>query len=195
MNKIAEGTAVLQEYAVYELSGVVKSETTRSETSVSGYMPNNNSSMGGRISSQTTTFQTIYFAGDKGKEHAIELIDLTIPCTEGHQLTVWGVNKGAWFAVKNHTTEQTASSKVPLTNFTMPLKTMRYAMYIIDILLFLFFISVLVDEVGIGNIIFSAVGAVFLGGIFYLLLLIPGKIISVIRSTQILSAKNQHAGT
>ncbi len=195
MKIIAQGTAVLQDYAVYELSGVVKSETTRSETSVSGHIPSGNSNMAGSISSRTTRFQTIYFQGENGKEHAAELIDLIIPCTEGHHLTLWGVNKGFWFEGQNHTTDQSANSKTPLTNFTMPVKTIKRCMYAVGILFFLFFVGVLVNEVSTINIILSAMGASFLGLFSYLLFIIPGKIVSVMRSKQILADKNQHASS
>ncbi|MFT7186565.1 MAG: hypothetical protein ACI84K_001968 [Pseudohongiellaceae bacterium] len=193
MKKITEGISILQNYALYELSGVVKSENTRSETSVSGFIPSKNSNMAGSVSSQTTTFQTIYFEGEGGKEQAVELVDLIIPCTQGHQLTLWGVNKGAWFDSKNHTTDQKASSKIPLTHFTMPLKTMKHAMYAVMLVFFCIFVGVLADEVSFINVILSAMGAAIIGGIFYLLLLIPGKIVSVIRSNQIMSAKNRYA--
>ena len=195
MKIIAQGTAVSQDYAVYELSGIVKSETTRSETSVSGHIPSANSNMAGSISSQTTRFQTIYFKGEDGKEHAAELVDLIIPCTEGHHLTLWGVNKGFWFEGKNHTTDQSANSKYPLTNFTMPVKTIKRSMFAVGILFFLLFVGVVIDEVSIINVILSAMGAGFLGLFSYLLFVIPGKIVSVIRSKQIVVAKNQHASS
>jgi len=194
MKKIAEGTAVLQDYAVYELSGVVRSENTRSETSVSGHIPAGNRNRGGTISSKTTRFQTIYFKGENGKEDAVELVDLIIPCTEGHQLTLWGVNKGSWFEWKNHTTDQSAISKSPLTNFTMPIKTIKRAFYVVVILLFSFFVF-FASEVSVFSIMLCALGAFFLGAISFLLFLVPGKIVSVIRSKQILFAKNKHASS
>jgi len=193
MKKIAEGTTVMKNYEVYELSGTVKSETTRSETSVSGHVPSRNSNMAGNISSRTTTFQTIYLNGNDGKEHAAELVDLIIPCTEGHKLTLWAVNGSAWFEGKNHTTEQHVSSKIPLTSFTMPFTTMKRAMYIFDIMLFVFFVGFLIENLEFIDVILSAMGAAFLGGIFYLLLLIPAKVVSMMRTAHILSAKNQHA--
>ena len=195
MKIIAQGTVLSQDYAVYELSGVVKSETTRSETSVSGHIPSGNSNMAGSISSRTTRFQTIYFKGEDGKEYAAELIDLIIPCTEGHHLTLWGVNKGFWFEGRNHTTNQGASSKIPLTNFTMPVKAIKRSMLAVGILFFLLFVGVLIDEVSTIKVIVSAMGAGLLGLLSYLLLIIPGKIVSVMRSKQILAAKNQNASS
>jgi hypothetical protein len=56
--------------------------------------------MASSVSSQTTTFQTIYFEGEDGKEQAVELVDLIIPCTQKHKLTLWGVNKSAWFKAR-----------------------------------------------------------------------------------------------
>jgi len=151
--------------------------------------------MAGSISSRTTRFQTIYFKGEDGKEYAAELIDLIIPCTEGHHLTLWGVNKGFWFEGKNHTTDQSASSKVPLTNFTMPVKIIKRSMLAVGILFFLLFVGVLIDEVSTINVIVSAMGAGVIALLSYLLLIIPGKIVSVMRSKQILVAKNQHASS
>jgi hypothetical protein len=98
--KITEGISVLQNDALYELSGVVKNQNTRSKTSVRGFIPNKHNNMASSVSSQTTTFQTIYFEGEDGKEQAVELVDLIIPCTQKHKLTLWGVNKSALFKAR-----------------------------------------------------------------------------------------------
>lgn len=109
-----EGRKLLYKFVVRKLSGTVRGETTRSETTVSGkiYGGGTNTTYGtvapvqGKIESETTRYQTIYLQEDDGSEHAIELVDLVVPCREGHTLTLWRLGKDLWFQVRNQSTNQ-----------------------------------------------------------------------------------------
>lgn len=122
MKDIASGTAIMLPYTVNELTGTVISETTRSETEVSGHIPSGNSNRGGHISSRTTRYQTIYLKDDEGIEHATELVDMIVSCREGQLITLWGINGGWWFEGYNHTTRQSSTGNKTLGNFSFPKK-------------------------------------------------------------------------
>jgi len=199
MKKITSGTVILQNYNIYELSGMVLSENTRSETSVSGSVTDGGGGFGGgvhgTVSSNTTRYQTIYIKGDDDKEYAAELVDLIIPCREGHSLTLWGINQGWWFEGINHTTKQASKSKQTLINFTMPSRTIGGGAILVGILSWMLFAGVFDGDItGIG-ILWGLIGALICAGLAYILFLVPGKIVSVIRSRQISTDKERHTKT
>jgi hypothetical protein len=115
MKKIAEGVALGRQYSLYEVTGTVQGETTRAETSVSGSVGGGGGvtiqgtgfsrPVSGQISSTTTRYQTIYLKDDDDeREIAINLVDLAVPCREGHRLTARSIDKAVWFDVDNNTT-------------------------------------------------------------------------------------------
>lgn len=114
MEKCHEGRKLLYKFAVSSLSGTVLGATTRSETTVSGKIHGGgaNSTYGtvapvqGKIESKTTRYQTIFLRDDDGCEHTIELVDLLVPCREGHKLTLWRLGKGPWIQARNQSTNQ-----------------------------------------------------------------------------------------
>ncbi|WP_260292783.1 hypothetical protein [Sedimenticola hydrogenitrophicus] len=114
IENVYKGKKLLYKFAVYRLSGTVQSENTRSETEVSGkiYGGGTNSTYGtvapvqGEIKSETIRYQTIFLKEDDGTEHALELVDLVVPCREGHKVTLWRLGKDLWFQVHNQTTNQ-----------------------------------------------------------------------------------------
>lgn len=114
IEKCHEGRKLLYKFAVSRLSGTVLGETTRSETTVSGkiYGGGTNSTYGtvapvqGTIESETTRYQTVFLRDDDGSEHAIELVDLLVPCREGHKLTLWRLGKDLWVQARNQSTNQ-----------------------------------------------------------------------------------------
>ena len=107
--KIAEGRTLLKKFVIYELTGVVQSETTRSETEVTGqiYGGGTASAYGGTnpvqgsIKSKTTRYQTVYLKDDGDSEHAAELVDLVVPCREGHRITLWRLGPNRWIKALN----------------------------------------------------------------------------------------------
>jgi hypothetical protein len=115
IQKTYEGKKLMYKFAVYQLSGTVQGENTRSETQVSGkiYGGGTNSTYGttapvqGEIKSETIRYQTIFLKEDDGTEHAVELEDLVVPCREGHKLALWRLGEALWFQGKNETTNQT----------------------------------------------------------------------------------------
>ncbi|OOG27570.1 hypothetical protein B1C78_03625 [Thioalkalivibrio denitrificans] len=110
--KIGEGKAAQFTYEVYELSGEVQSETTRSETEVTGQIHGGGgpySYVQGRIKSKTTRYQTIMLREDDGTEHAIELVNMVLPCTAGQRVTLWRLGGGVWFRGVNRNTQQTVA--------------------------------------------------------------------------------------
>lgn len=106
LTQIAEGRTLMWKFSVHELTGVVQSETTRSETEVTGHAYGGRTDGTTKIESKTTRYQTIYLKEDDGTEHAVELIDLVVPCREGHRLTLWRMGENLWFRVVNHDTGQ-----------------------------------------------------------------------------------------
>lgn len=191
MEKIAGGTAIMKNYALYELSGTVQSENTRSETNVSSTSDGQGKG-GQKVRSHTTRYQTIYLKGDDGTEHAAELVDLIIPCREGHSLTLWGINQGSWFEGINHTTKQAYKSKKTLNKFTFPMKTVNWALLPVFVLLWMRFAGVFTGNIEGIYVLWGFIGAFLCLGIVYPLFLIPAKIVSVIRSKQISADKERH---
>ncbi len=103
--KIGEGKAALLSFAVYELSGEVLSENTRSEVEVSSGAYDAVSQQR-TVTSKTTRYQTIMLRKDDGTEHAVELKNMLLPCSAGQRVTLWRLGRGMWFRAVNHNTRQ-----------------------------------------------------------------------------------------
>jgi len=191
MKEIAKGVALNQSYSIQELKGRVESETTRSETETHGRISggqNRMSGVQGTISSKTTRFQTIYLKDDSGSEHAVELVDLIVPCREGHELTLWGINDGWWFKGVNHTTNKEIFSKSVIEKFAMPHKMIKRVTIIFGVFLFLAFAGILTGDISGLRVLWGAIGAIFFGSLFYIFMHIPGIIVRKMRSSQILAS-------
>ena len=128
MKKIMDGVALLKSFSLYELSGTVLKETTRSETHISGtigtsdtiahglapYMPR---AVKGKIKSETDQYQTIHLSDSEGRRQVVELVNFVVPCAEGDELTFWGIKEDKWFAAQNRNTGRT---------YKKPLNARRY---------------------------------------------------------------------
>lgn len=104
-SKIGEGKAALLSFAIYELSGEVLGENTRSETEVSSGAYDAVSRQR-TVTSTVTRYQTIMLRADDGTEHAVELKNMILPCREGQRVTLWRLGQGLWFRGVNHNTRQ-----------------------------------------------------------------------------------------
>lgn len=104
--KVGQCKAVFGTYDVYSVTGFIHSSSTRNEMEVSS----SPSFIGGEgamdVRSATTWYQTLIVTDDDGREHAIELTNLMIPCRDGHRITVWSLGRGQWFKAYNHNTRQ-----------------------------------------------------------------------------------------
>ena len=138
------GKKLMYKFTVFKLSGTVLSENTRSETEVSGkvYGGGTNSTYGttapvqGKIESKTTRYQSIFLKDDDGAEHAVELVDLVVPCREGHRLTLWRLGDDLWFKAQNETTAQSYTyeklSKLMYPKVTYFVFGILFGIYVVD---------------------------------------------------------------
>ena len=187
IQKSYEGKKLLYKFVVYRISGTVLSENTRSETEVSGkiYGGGTNSTYGttapvqGEIKSETTRFQTIYLKEDNGPEHAIELVDLVVPCREGHKLTLWRLGNSLWFQARNETTNQSYTYS--------KLKKLVYPKTIYFVLGILFGIYAVDTNHTGGKYLLALLFAILIG---LAIATIPCGIIAWMREKAILSATN-----
>lgn len=192
MNTITEGKTLLKTYTIQQVTGTVISETNRSDTHVSGYVPPRATGLAGTILSKTTEHQTIYLKDKDDQEHAITVQDLTLPCREGHEVTFSGLNGGHWFDAKNHTTNQSFYNKSIVNAFTFP-KWLFFALIgLICAPVFFYIVTAMSSDGAVSSVIAGAIlgtfvtafVSLFVGAIF----LIPTKIIGSIRSANIISA-------
>ena len=130
MKKIAEGSALLRKFALYEVSGTVIKEVTRSETETTGSVstpdlahrlaPNMSLPVKGKIKSKTTRYQVIHLKDGDGNRSVVELVDFLVPCAEGDEVSVWGVKEGAWFAARNLSTRRSYRKRFGATSALYP---------------------------------------------------------------------------
>jgi hypothetical protein len=187
--KIAEGRTLLRKFVIHELTGAVQSETTRSETEVTGHIYGGGTAstyggtmpVQGKIESKTTRYQTIYLQDEEGSEHAAELVNLVVPCREGHRLTLWRLGPRLWFQALNHTTGQTFTAKA-LWSVLSP----KVFIGVLGTVLGLIFLDS--DTTGI-MCCFSLVVSLLIG---LVIAMIPGAIITFLRVRAVQRAVSQN---
>ena len=189
MKKIADGVALFKKFSLYEVSGEVESETTRTETEVHGEIPSNQGPFAGRIETKTTRYQTIFLKDEDGGSHAVRLVDFVIPCREGHKLTVRGADKRLWFDVLNQSTGETFENGSGLAKYAFP-----------DLVVYggtagaagLTLLALLFSEGGMGErIFFGLIAGLIIGAVVFGLLWVPGRIVASMRAAQMKSALKQ----
>lgn len=185
MNKIAEGVALFQKYNIFELNGTVASEMTRSETEVEGSVSggHSNTPVSGRISSKTTSYQTIFLKDDAGKENVVKLINFVIPCREGHKLTLRGADKMCWFDVINHSTEESFRDNAGLAKYTRPVLVEWALIFVAALIAFIGGIMTSQSDIGAG-IFTGVIFALIVMPIMIAVLWLPAKIVSSLRAAQ-----------
>ncbi len=96
--QVAEGNTLGLKYAVNATTGTVKSSETRTETEVTGHVSGGgaaNTPVSGKVETKVTNYQNIFLTDEAGKDHAIELKNFLVPCTEGQDLTLFQLAKGS----------------------------------------------------------------------------------------------------
>lgn len=197
MKKIAEGVALGRKYSLYEVTGTVQGETTRAETSVSGTVGGGGGAalqgsgytapVSGQISSVTTRYQTIFLKDDDDeREIAINLVDLAVPCREGHKLTARSIDKAVWFAVDNKTTGDGYENVRKLRHHVAAKGLLNYgALAIAGLTVLILSIVSPPGKMDIpSGLFFGLLG--FLGG--YAILTIPVIIVTTMRASKISAA-------
>ena len=115
--EIVRGNALGARYQIHARTGIVNATDSRSETEVTGRVSGGGGAYGysapvsGSVQSKTTRFQNIYLTDEDGVEHNIDLVNFTVPCTQGHKLTMLAVtagssDSGSYFRAYNHNTRE-----------------------------------------------------------------------------------------
>lgn len=192
MKKIADGVALFQKFSLFEVTGAVESESTRSETEVHGEIPSNSGPFAGRVESKTTRYQTIYLKDEDGGQYAVQLVDFVIPCREGHKLTLRGADKKLWFDVTNHSTGQSFENGSGLSKYAFP--DMVVFGGAIGSAALVLLIMLLTDGGFVEKLFFGAIGGAIVGFIVFGALWIPGRIVASMRASQMKSSLKQALG-
>lgn len=186
MKQIADRVALLRKFAVFEASGVVIKEVTRSETETSGSIdtedgiaqkvnPYMSRRTKGRVTSTTTRYQTIHLKDEDGTRQVIDLVDFVVPCVEGDQVRFWGLGDDQWIAAENRSTGKRYRSMGGARQALHP----RRGHILATALLVLLVLGLFTAGAGAGAALwvspFVVVGAWFL-------LLVPAMIIGMIRA-------------
>lgn len=186
MKQIVDRVALLRRFAVFEASGVVIKEATRSETETSGSIdtedgiahkvnPFMSRRTKGSVSSTTTRYQTIHLKDEDGRRQVIDLVDFVVPCVEGDQVRFWGLGEDQWVAAENLSTGKRYRSFGGARQALYP----RRGHILATVLLVLSVLGLFAASVGAGAALwvspFIVVGAWFL-------LLVPATIIGMIRA-------------
>jgi len=137
--QIIEGSSLGARYQIHARTGVVNSTDSRSETEVSGRISGGGGVYGysapvsGSVQSKTTRFQNIYLTDEEGVEHNIDLVNFSVPCREGHKLTMLAVtagksDSGSYFRAYNHNTREHCNHPKGVISEMFPWKIAALAM-------------------------------------------------------------------
>ncbi len=194
MEKIASGRAFLKPYDIYCLSGTVESVENDKVTEVSGsisggggggaYMGGHTRPVKGNVSSETTTFQTIFVKEENGKETVVKFKDFTFPCKEGHKVTLFAVNENnqenGYFKCYNHNTAENYTLNKAINDYMFPWFIMMGAGFVV------FGPFVIGDFLaGEKDFIVLVVSFVFLALITAAVMYIPSKIFAKMRAVAV----------
>ncbi len=168
------------DYDIYKLSATVLDEKTRTESKVEGSISGGGSvgganspvtSVHGKISTETTNYQTIFLKDGGGSEHVVEFKNFIVSCRPENILTLWGLYNGdVWFHVVNESTGKAYTNKKVFYQYVFPV--------------FIFLAILIITAAGASliwetNIVFSAIVGLFPA-------LIVGIVLTILRKRKIL---------
>lgn len=172
--QVTEGNALGARYRIHARTGIVNATDSRSETEVTGRVSGGGGAYGysapvsGSVQSKTTRYQNIYLTDEDGIEHNIDLVNFTVPCMQGHKLTMLLVtagssDSGSYFRAYNHNTREHSNHPRGVINEMFPWKVAALVMGIIGLMiLYKAFTS---DGNGFGEALFMSIIMIALVGV------------------------------
>lgn len=117
IEKLASISSLLKRFTIYEVSGEVLESAAGVHQEVKGKIYGGgtaavhggtavNSSVQGKIETETTHHQTIYLKSDDGIETVVDTVHMTVPIRDSHRLTLWRIGNDKWIKAYNHSTDQ-----------------------------------------------------------------------------------------